>query len=84
MGKVRLDADIYLIEEEQTEKISFTAIPETNSAGNSINLQSVEYLQDTKDNPDIAKAIIQSAEEILDLRNFELDEMSLRVRKLDI
>ena len=83
-GKIELDADVYLVEKEQTEKIGLTAVPEIDSDGNSINLKSVEYLQDAEYNADVAKAIINSAEEILNLRNFELDEMSLKVRKLDV
>ena len=83
-GKVNLEADINLVEKEQNEKISFTAVPEVNSAGNSINLKSIEYDNEAEYNKNVAEAIIASAEEILDLRNFELDEMSLRVRKLDV
>ena len=83
-GKVKLEADIHLVETDRNEKISFTAIPEIDNEGNCINLKSVEYLQDTKYNTEVAEAIISSAEEILDLRNFELDKMSLRVRKLDV
>jgi hypothetical protein len=83
-GKVKLEADINLVEKGQDEKISFTAVPEVNSAGNSINLKSIEYDREAEYNQNVAKAIIDSAEEILDLRNFELDEMSLRVRKLDV
>lgn len=80
--KVKLDADIQLA--QNLAKISFTAIPKINSAGNKINLESVEYKQEADYNQNIAQAIINSAEEILDLRNFELDEMSLQVRKLDV
>ena len=83
-GKVKLEAKVHLIETDQNEKISLTAVPEINNEGNCINLKSIEYLQDTKYNTAVAKAIIDSAEEILDLRNFELDTMSLKVRKLDV
>jgi hypothetical protein len=83
-GKVKLEADINLVDKEQNEKISFTAVPEVNSAGNSIDLTSVEYDREAEYNQNVAKEIIASTEEILDLRNFELDEMSLRVRKLDV
>ena len=82
--KVKLEADINLVEKQQNEKIGFTAVPEVNSAGNSINLKSIEYDNEAEYNKNVAEAIIASAEEILDLRNFELDEMSLRVRKLDV
>lgn len=84
IGKVRLDADLMLVEKEQDAHISFTAVPEVSSAGNSVSLKSVEYLEDAEYNQKVAKAIIDSTEEILDLRNFELDEMSLKVRKLDV
>ena len=84
IGKVKLEANVHLVETDQNEKISLTAVPEINNEGNCINLKSIEYLQDTKYNTAVAKAIIDSAEEILDLRNFELDTMSLRVRKLDV
>lgn len=83
-GKVGLDADVYLVEPDSNEQISLTAIPEINDTGNCINLTSVEYLEDIGSNEDVAKAMIDSAEEILDLRNFELDTMSLQVRKLDV
>ncbi|HEY9771124.1 MAG TPA: DUF2993 domain-containing protein [Coleofasciculaceae cyanobacterium] len=83
-GKVKLAADLDLVDKEQTEKISFTAVPEVSSAGNSVCLKSVEYLEEAEYNQNVAKAIIDSTEEILDLRNFELDEMSLKVRKLDV
>ena len=80
--KVQLEADLEI--EQEPKKISFTAVPEVNSAGNKIDLKSVEYKEEAEYNKGIAKAMIDSAEEILDLRNFELDEMSLKVRKLDV
>jgi len=83
-GKVGLDADVYLVELDNHEKISLTAVPKVNDAGNCIKLESVEYKEDGHSNAEVAKAIIDSAEEILDLRNFELDTMSLQVRKLDV
>ena len=83
-GKIGLKADVYLTEQDSHEKISLTAIPEIDNAGNCIKLESVEYLQDAGCNLEVAKAIVNSAEEILDLRNFELDTMSLQVRKLDV
>ena len=83
-GKVRLEADLKLVEKEQDAKINFTAVPEVSSTGNSISLKSVEHLEEAEYNQEVAEAIIESTEEILDLRNFELDEMSLKVRKLDV
>lgn len=84
IGKVKLEADVYLVEKDEREKISLTAIPEINNEGNYIKLESVQYLQDAKYNREVARAIIDSGEEILDLINFELDTMSMEVRKLDV
>ena len=82
--KVRLEADIELTEEDRQEQINFSAVPEVNSDGTKIDLNSIEYEREAEYNQEVAKAVIDSAEEILDLRNFELDEMSMRVRKLDV
>ena len=83
-GKIGLNANIYLVEQDSHEQISLTAVPEIDNDGSRINLTSVEYDRDESNNAEIAKAMVDSAEEVLDLRNFELDEMSLRVRKLDV
>ena len=82
--KIGLNANVYLVDRDDYEKISLTAVPEIDNEGNCINLKSVEYLESVNSNSQVAKAIVNSAEEILDLRNFELDTMSLRVRKLDV
>ena len=82
--KVNIEADIELTEKDRQEQINFSAVPEVNSDGTSVNLNSVEYEREAEYNQEVAKAVINSAEEILDLRNFELEEMSMRVRKLDV
>ena len=81
--KVKLEAKVKL-ENNGLEKVNFTAIPEVDATGHKIDLKSVEYEQEAEYNQDVAQAIVASAEEILDLRNFELDEMSLKVRKLNV
>ena len=83
-GRVNLEADIKLVEPDLQEQINFTAVPEVNDDGNSVNLKSVEYDSEAEYNQEVAQAIIKNAEEILDLRNFELKAMSMRIRKLDV
>ena len=82
-GKIKLEANLNIPNQEQAQ-ISFSAIPEVSSQGNSIKLESVEYDREAEYNQEVAKAIIDSAEAILDLRNFELDEMSMQIRRLDV
>ncbi|MEO0847929.1 MAG: DUF2993 domain-containing protein [Cyanobacteria bacterium J06648_1] len=82
--KVKFDADVFLIELNRQEKICFTAIPKVNDAGSCVVLQSVKYQQDSQYNDDVGQAIIDSAEQILDIRNFKLSAMSFKVRKLDV
>jgi len=83
-GKVSLQANVCLVDRNTQEQISLTAIPEVNDAGNCIKLESVEYPDGENCNPEIAKAIVDATEEILDLRNFELETMSLQVRRLNV
>jgi len=83
-GKVGLSADVLLVDRHSQESISLTALPTIDNEGSCINLESVEYPENAYSNTEVAKAIVNSAEEILDLRNFELDTMSLRVRKLNV
>ena len=83
-GKIGLNAKVYLAGEDEANTVTMTATPEIDNQGSRINLKSVEYDNSASSEREIARAIIASTEEILDLRNFELDTMSLRVRKLDV
>ena len=80
--KISLKADIEIAESGETKQIDLTAKPTLEADGNKIAIADVEY--HNEDNAAFAQALLDSTKEVLDLRNFELDEMSLKLDKLDI
>lgn len=83
-NKVSISATVLIRETGEHQSVDFTAKPEIGEAGQRVVLTQVEY-RDGKDlSPELTEALLESSAELLDLRNFELDGMSLRIQKLDI
>lgn len=80
--KISLEAEIYVEESQSTKQIALSAKPTIEANGNKIALADVEYHND--ENVAFAKALLDSTEELLDLRNFEPDSMSYKLSKLDV
>jgi len=76
-GKVALSANI-LLPDGKTEQVAFSAVPHITGNGQTISLDKVEY-SDTQESP-LTKALIEQTSEILNLSNFDLAGMSLRVQ----
>ena len=83
-GKISLSAEINIAESSKTRKIGVSAKPRVEENGNKITLQDVEYPDGENTNPELTQALLDSTSELLDLRNFELDEMSLQIKRLDV
>lgn len=83
-NKVALSATMLIKETGESQPVAFTAKPEIGEGGQRVVLTQVEY-RDGKDlSPELTEALLESSAELLDLRNFELEGMSLRIQKLDI
>jgi len=83
-SKVSLSATMMLKETGESRPVAFTAKPEIGEKGQRVVLTQVEY-QDGQDlSPELTEALLERSAELLDLRNFELEGMSLRIQKLDI
>lgn len=83
-NKIGLSADISLHETGETQQVSFTAVPRTHGDGQSISLEDVQYAGGQEISPELTTALLDKASELLDLRNFELEGMSLRLKGLDV
>jgi hypothetical protein len=83
-GKIGLDAEVLVRETASTEKIYFTAKPQIDAGGWAVSLQDVEYPENKEFSPELTAALAAKAGEVLNLRNFELQGMSLRIQKLDV
>jgi hypothetical protein len=52
--------------------------------GQRISLTEVNYTQGEELSPELTKALLDKTSELLDLRNFELEGMSLRLKGFDV
>ncbi|MBD0342283.1 MAG: DUF2993 domain-containing protein [Microcoleus sp. Co-bin12] len=83
-GKIAVNAEVLIRETASTEKIYFTAKPQLEAGGWAISLQDVEYPENKEFSPEFTDALADKAGEVLNLRNFELEGMSLRVQQLNV
>jgi LmeA-like phospholipid-binding len=82
--KVSLEATLKILETKEKEKVAFTAIPRISKNGDSVTLEDITYPQNNDFAPELTSALVNSASAILDLKNFDLKEMSLNLKKLDV
>ncbi|MEI2581223.1 LmeA family phospholipid-binding protein [Scytonema sp. PRP1] len=83
-SKVAISASILLRESNETHQVAFSAVPKVGANGQTVSLENVEY-GDTKEiSPDLTKALVDATSEILNLSNFDLEGMTLRVKQLEV
>ncbi|WP_066423740.1 DUF2993 domain-containing protein [Anabaena sp. 4-3] len=83
-GKVTLNAKILLVENGETHQVAFTAVPRINAHGTTVTLENVTYCEGEEISPELTKALIAQTSEILNLNNFDLEGMSLRIKQLEV
>ncbi|MBD2022642.1 DUF2993 domain-containing protein [Leptolyngbya sp. FACHB-36] len=81
-GKVGLSTSVILPSGE-TKRVSFTAVPRVSANGQAIALENVEYVEGQELSSELTDALLKQASDLLDLSNFELQGMSLRLKSLD-
>ncbi|MBD2498991.1 DUF2993 domain-containing protein [Nostoc sp. FACHB-280] len=82
--KIWLNATIQLKETRETQKVAFSAMPKVSANGETVSLENVEYGEGEEISPELTKALIEQTSEILNLSNFDLEGMSLRVKQLEV
>lgn len=83
-GKVSLNANIRLHETNETKQVAFTAIPKVALGGQTVTLEDVQYGSEQAQSPELTKALVTATSEILNLSNFDLEGISLRIKDLQI
>ena len=81
--KVLLSTSVVLERTGETKRVAFTAVPRVSADGQSIALDDLEYVEGKDLSPELTEALLKQANELLDLRNFQLGEMSLRLKSLE-
>jgi hypothetical protein len=83
-GKIALKAEILLNKTGETKQIAFTTVPHISTSGERVILEDVQYAGGKELSPELTAALLDRANELLDLRNFELDGIALRLKGLDV
>jgi LmeA-like phospholipid-binding len=83
-GKFAVKADVLMQETDEIKQVSFTAVPRMREGGNRLSLEEVQYAEGEEISPELTQALLEQSSELLDLRNFELQGMSLRLKHLDV
>ena len=83
-GRIAVAADVMLIEKVETHHVAFSAKPQLIEGGHKVTLEDIQYEEKDNDMPSLTKSLVEGTEDLLDLRNFELDNMSLKFEEIDI
>lgn len=83
-GKIAIEADVMLIEKVETHHVGFSAKPQLTDGGHAVTLVDIDYDEATNDMPELTRSLIDSTQDILDLRNFEISDMSLQFERLEV
>ncbi|MBE9166147.1 DUF2993 domain-containing protein [Pleurocapsales cyanobacterium LEGE 06147] len=90
--KIFLQASVELEQSGETKQVAFTTTPRVSSGAaapakrdrHQVLLENIEYHEGEGLSPELTEKLLEQARELLDLRNFELEGMSLRLRKLEV
>lgn len=83
-GKVSLNATVKLPETGETEQVAFTAVPKVSANGQTVTLENVEYGDKEELSPELTTALVDQTRELLNLSNFDLEGMTLRIKNLQV
>lgn len=83
-GKVALNANLFLLENSEYYQVAFTAEPRVTANGTTVTLENVTYGESKEISPELTQALVAQTSEILNLSNFDLEGMDLRVQHLEI
>lgn len=83
-GKLALNASVVLSKTGEKRQLAFTATPRISTSKTGVVLQDIQYIKGTELSPEITAALVEKASEILNLRSFELEGISLSIHQLDV
>lgn len=81
-GKVALSATMLLPETGETKQVAFTAVPQVSTNGQTVTLENVQYPEGKELSPELTKALVDQTSELLNLSNFDLAGMTLKINTL--
>ena len=83
-GKIFLSTEVTLQSTQEKKRVAFTTVPKVGQGGQQVLLEEVQYIEGQDLSPELTEALLSQARELLNLKNFELDGMALKLKKLDV
>lgn len=82
-GKVSLVSDVKIRDTQETKRLAFSAKPEIGPQGHQVVLKDIQ-IETGEELEALTQNLLKATSGLLDLRNFELDGMSLRLQDIDV
>ncbi len=83
-GKISLSAVVTVQSTQERKRVSFAAIPRVSPDGQQLILEDIQSLEGQDLSSELTEALVQQVRELLDLRNFNLEGFSLKLKRLDV
>ena len=83
-SKVSLNATVLLPATGETKQVAFTAVPKVGADGQTVILKDVHYGEGEEFSPELTKALVDQTSDILNLSNFDLEGMTLKINHLQV
>lgn len=83
-GRIAVSADVMVMEKVETHHVEFSAEPQLIENGYGISLEAVRYLDENNDMPALTQCLIETTQDLLDFRSFDLGKMTLQLTKIDV
>lgn len=83
-GKIGVKAEVFLQKTSETHSVAFTAVPHLDPSQGTISLEDVQYSEGKDLSPEITRTLRNKISDLLGLRDFVLEGMSLRLTKLEV
>lgn len=84
VGRIAVSADVMVMEKVETHHVEFSAEPQLIEDGYGIALEDVRYLDENNDMPALTQLLINTTQDLLDFRSFDLGEMTLQFTQIDV
>ncbi len=82
--KVGVSAEVVYQETGEHQQVAFTALPQKSADGQRLVLSQVQYSEGKEISPELTAALLDKVSQLLDLRNFELEGMTLQLQDFQV
>jgi hypothetical protein len=83
--KVALEADILLSPTGESKQVAFSAIPRISPDGQAVSLENIDYKSDSANfSSQLTDALLDRTSELLNLANFELPGIDLKLKQIKV